>query len=78
MSKFFKSKASINAEKMDNKDKRWLSEEDCRRQAQIQHYCKLTADYLGNAHTIYSQSGSKTKNQFVHVLFHNLRGYDSH
>ena len=79
MSKFFKSKASINVEKMGNKDKCWLCKEGFGGQAQIQHYCKLTDNYLGNAHNqCINKAEAKNKNHFVHVLFHNLEGYDSH
>ena len=79
MFKIFNSKPSNNIKTIENKDKCWLCEEDFGGQAQIQHYCKLPGKYLGNSHNqCIHKAEARNKNHFVHVLFHNLEGYDSH
>ena len=50
MSKFFKTKASIKIEKMEIKDKCSLCQKDFGSEVQVQHYCKLSGNYLGNGH----------------------------
>ena len=46
---------------------------------QIHHYCKLTGEYIGNAHQNCIHVVNKSKNhKCIQCLFHNYSGYDSH
>ena len=71
MSKFFETKASIKIEKMEMKDKYSLCQKDFSSEVQVQHYCKLSGNYLGNGHYRCIKKAESNKNILYMFYFTN-------
>ena len=80
MSEFFKRDVAPKIWKHKNVQCCWLCDIDFENDyKQIEHYCKLTGKYLGNAHQDCIDIVNKSENiKYIHCLFHNFSGYDSH
>ena len=79
MSKLFKSIINTQPRKIRKQKSCCLCEQNFNNTPQIQHYCKLTCDYLGNAHVECIKRVEKSgQHKYIHVLYRNFSGYDTH